>query len=93
MREFAQRAFAHVGFDIAWKGVGVDEIGFDKNSGRELIFIDPIYFRPAEVDLLIGDSTKARNVLGWQPRTTFHELVEQLVDAELDAMQRKITDI
>ena len=80
VREFVEKAFALRGFDIAWKGSGIDEIGYDKNTGRELIFVSEKYFRPAEVEELLGDSTKARNELGWIPKIGFDELVKEMVD-------------
>ena len=79
VREFVEKAFAVKGFDIAWKGSGIDEIGYDKNTDRELIFISEKYFRPAEVERLLGDSSKAKNVLGWQSNTTFDELINEMV--------------
>jgi GDPmannose 4,6-dehydratase len=80
VREFVEKAFALRGFDIAWKGDGIDEIGYDKNTGSELIFVSEKYFRPAEVEELLGDSTKARNELGWIPKIGFDELVKEMVD-------------
>jgi GDPmannose 4,6-dehydratase len=80
VREFVEKAFALRGFDIAWKGTGIDEIGYDKNTGRELIFVSEKYFRPAEVEELLGDSTKARTELGWVPKISFDELVKEMVD-------------
>jgi GDPmannose 4,6-dehydratase len=68
------------GFDIKWRGEGLDEVGYDVNSGRELVFVSSKYFRPAEVDELLGDSTKARTVLGWNPKYTFAELVKEMVE-------------
>jgi GDPmannose 4,6-dehydratase len=82
VREFVEKAFALRGFDINWKGEGIDEIGYDANTGRELIFISDKYFRPAEVDELLGDSTKARTVLGWNPKYTFDDLVKEMVDTD-----------
>jgi len=79
VRTFIEKAFDLKGIDIVWKGEGVDEVGYDSNTGREYIFIDAKYFRPAEVELLIGDSTKARTVLGWVPKIEFEELVERMV--------------
>ncbi len=80
VREFIELAFSIKGFDIKWKGIGVNEIGYDSKTGRELIFIDPKYFRPAEVEQLLGDSTKAQKVLGWKPKTSFQELVKEMVE-------------
>lgn len=82
VRTFIEKAFALKGIQIAWKGEGVDEVGYDILSGREYIFIDAKYFRPAEVELLIGDSTKARLVLEWEPKIEFDELVNRMVTAD-----------
>jgi len=79
VREFVEKSFALKGFNIVWKGEGVNEIGYDSNTGKELIFISEKYFRPTEVDELLGDSTKAKNELGWVPKTSFQELVEEMV--------------
>lgn len=82
VREFIEKSFALKGFDIKWKGEGVDEIGYDAKTGRELIFIDTKYFRPAEVDELLGDATKAYQTLGWKPSITFDKLIEEMVDED-----------
>jgi len=82
VREFIEIAFKLKGFDILWKGEGVNEIGYDKNTGRELIFVDECYFRPAEVEELLGDSTKARTELGWEPKYSFEELVKEMVEQD-----------
>jgi GDPmannose 4,6-dehydratase len=82
VREFVEKAFALKGFDIKWKGEGLNEVGYDANSGRELIFISEKYFRPAEVDELLGDSSKAKRVLGWCAKTSFDDLVKEMVDAD-----------
>lgn len=79
VREFVEKSFALKGFNIEWKGEGINEIGYDSITGKELIFISEKYFRPAEVDELLGDSLKARNELGWVPKTSFQELVEEMV--------------
>ena len=79
VREFIEKAFLHRGFHIQWKGEGVNEIGYDANTGRELVFIDAKYFRPAEVEQLLGDNTKAKRELGWTPKVTFDELVKRMV--------------
>jgi GDPmannose 4,6-dehydratase len=83
VREFVERAFARVGTDIAWEGEGVDEVGRCRQTGRALVRVDPRYFRPAEVELLLGDATRARTDLGWQPQVRFEALVEEMVDADL----------
>lgn len=82
VREFVVKAFALRGFEIQWKGEGINEIGFDANTGRDLIFISSKYFRPTEVDELLGDSTKAYNDFGWKPMISFDELVKDMVDAD-----------
>jgi GDPmannose 4,6-dehydratase len=80
VREFIEKSFALKGFDIKWKGSDLDEIGYDNNTGRELIFVSDKYYRPTEVDELLGDSTKARTFLNWKPQYTFDELVQEMVD-------------
>jgi GDPmannose 4,6-dehydratase len=83
VRELVERAFAHVGRRIAWRGKGVDEVGIDAATGKDLVRIDPRYFRPTEVDELLGDPSKARAKLGWAPKTTFADLVAEMVEADL----------
>ncbi len=83
VREFVQRAFAHVNIPIEWSGSGVNEVGRNALSGKVLVRIDPRYFRPTEVELLCGDATKAKTILGWQPTVTFHELVTIMMEADL----------
>ena len=75
VREFIEAAFAHVGISIEWRGTGVNEQGIDARTGKVLVMVEPRYFRPTEVDILMGDYTKAKTVLGWEPRVTFKELV------------------
>ena len=82
VREFIERSFALKGYNIKWKGEGVNEIGFDENTGKELIFISDKYFRPAEVEELLGDSTKAKKELGWTLKYSFDELVREMVENE-----------
>jgi len=84
VREFVEKSFKIKGFDIKWKGEGVNEIGYDINTGRELIFISEKYFRPAEVEELLGDSTKARTELGWVPSYSFNDLVNEMVEADCE---------
>ena len=79
VREFVEKAFALKGYNIKWKGEGLNEIGYDENTGKEIIIISEKYFRPAEVDELLGDSTKARNELGWKPKCSFDDLVIDMV--------------
>ena len=80
VREFIEKAFSLRGFDIKWKGKGLEEIGYDSKTGRELIFISEKYFRPTEVDELLGNSNKAKEQLGWIPKVTFDKLVEEMVE-------------
>ena len=82
VRSFIEKAFALKGFDIEWKGEGVNEVGFDRNTGKELIFIDEKYFRPAEVEELLGDPAKAEKDLGWTPTCTFDQLVKEMVESD-----------
>ena len=82
VREFVEKTFKMRGFDIKWKGEGVDEVGYDEKTGRELVFVSEKYFRPAEVEELLGDSTKARTNLGWLPEYTFETLVQEMVDCD-----------
>jgi GDPmannose 4,6-dehydratase len=87
VREFDEKAFACVGRTIVWQGEGADEKGLDQKSGEVLIAVDPRYFRPTEVEALIGDPRKAHNKLGWRHRVTFDELVNEMVKADLDAVR------
>ena len=80
IRELIEIAFNIKGIEIMWKGSGIDEVGYDKNTGKEYIFINPKYFRPAEVDLLIGDASKANKVLDWRPNTTINKLLREMVE-------------
>jgi GDPmannose 4,6-dehydratase len=89
VREFIERAFACVDRAIVWRGEGVDEVGIDERSGRELVRVDARYFRPTEVDLLLGDPSKARKRLGWRHQTSFAELVREMVEADLVAVERE----
>lgn len=83
VRDFVECAFAHVGRTIIWRGEGVDEVGYEPITGRELVKIDPRYFRPTEVEQLLGDASKAQQKLGWTPKTKFRELVSEMVANDL----------
>jgi GDPmannose 4,6-dehydratase len=83
VREFVEAAFAAADMELEWEGEGVNEVGRDRRTGRVLARVAPEFFRPAEVDLLLGDSTKARERLGWSPSTTFARLVELMVEADI----------
>ncbi len=90
IREFAELAFAEVGMAIEWRGTGADETGTDKGTGNTIIEVDPRYFRPTEVEILLGDAGKAREKLGWQPRVTFPELVTMMIEADLKLSRREL---
>src|SRR5580658_10308619 len=88
VREFVEKAFAHVGRSIVWKGTGVQEQGIDAKDGRVLVEIDPRYFRPTEVERLLGDPSKARQKLGWKHKVSFDQLVREMVETDLSEMRR-----
>ena len=89
IREFLENAFRYAGFDIVWKGKDIEEKGIDKKTGKILIEISPEFFRPAEVDVLLGDYSKAREKLGWQPRTKFEDLVGIMVEADIKRIEQE----
>jgi GDPmannose 4,6-dehydratase len=88
VREFVERAFAHVGRQIEWRGTEAQEEGIDPRDGRTLVAVDPRYFRPTEVDALLGDPTKARTKLGWHHKVSFDELVSEMVETDLRELRR-----
>ncbi len=88
VREFAEAAFAEIGVSLAWRGEGRDEVGFDAATGAERVRVDPRYFRPTEVDALLGDASKARAAFGWTPQTGFRALVAEMVAADLAEARR-----
>lgn len=87
VREFVERAFAVVGRRVRWRGEGLNEVGIDDASGKELVKVDPRYFRPTEVDILMGDPSKARSKLGWKHKVKFDDLVAEMVTSDLDAIR------
>jgi GDPmannose 4,6-dehydratase len=87
VREFCERAFARAGIPLAFRGEGVKEIGVNDATGDEVVVIDPRYFRPTEVDLLLGDPSKVSSTLGWRPTVTFGQLVDMMVDSDLAAVR------
>jgi GDPmannose 4,6-dehydratase len=87
VREFVQRCAALLEMDLTWSGSGVEEKALDRD-GNVVVGVDPRYFRPTEVETLLGDASKARRELGWVPRTSFEELVEEMVASDLKAAQR-----
>ncbi len=92
VREFVEAAFREVGIEIVWRGSGVDEKGYDAKTGKVLVDVDPKFFRPAEVDLLLGDPAKAERELGWQRKVSFVELVKIMVRADLEKYGGKISE-
>ncbi len=79
VKDFVDEAAPYFGFNIEWRGEGLDEFGYCLNTNRTVITVNPKYFRPAEVETLLGDPTKAKEVLGWEPKHSFQELVEEMV--------------
>jgi GDPmannose 4,6-dehydratase len=89
VREFVELSFAHVGVTIEWRGKDVEEVGVDSKTGKEVVAIDPRYFRPTEVDLLLGDPRKAHQQLGWRHKTSFPELVREMMESDLSRVQKE----
>jgi GDPmannose 4,6-dehydratase len=92
VREFVELAFAEIGRGIEWRGKGVEETGVDRKTGKTVIRIDPTYFRFTEVDELIGDASKARQKLGWKPKTSFAQLVKEMVAGDLAIARREVAN-
>ena len=93
VRDFVEKAFAVVGVELAWTGAGPDEIGVRTDTGETVVQIDPRYYRPTEVDLLLGDATKARERLGWTPSHTLDELVSEMVEMDLRAARAEVVSL
>jgi GDPmannose 4,6-dehydratase len=89
IRDFCKMAFSEVGIDIEWKGQEVNEKGIDRSTGKVIIEVDPRYFRPTEVDLLLGDSTKSRTKLGWKPKYDLPMLVKEMVREDLKEAKKE----
>lgn len=89
VRHLVERAFAESGMQIVWEGKGVDEKGRDAATGRIVVEVDPRYFRPTEVDLLLGDASKAKRVLGWEARTTFEQMIAEMVRSDISVIRRE----
>jgi len=83
IREFVELAFRHVGIEISWKGSGIDEVGYDKQTGRIYVTVDPLYFRPVEVDVLIGDATRIKKDFGWNPEYKFSDIIKEMMEHDL----------
>ena len=89
IREFCELAFNELGINIEWQNSGVNEIGVDAKSGKKIIGIDEKYYRPTEVDELLGDASKAKNELGWEPKTSFEELVKIMVHSDWEKVKKR----
>lgn len=90
VREFVETAFRHVGMTVEWSGTGVNEVGIDKETGKMIVSINPAFFRPAEVEILLGDATKAESKLGWKREVSFSSLVERMVENDLKLVEKEI---
>lgn len=90
VREFVDTAFKHVGIDIVWEGKGVDEVGKDKKTGKILVKVNPQFFRPAEVELLLGNPEKAEKKLGWKRDISFSELVERMIRNDMELVEKEV---
>jgi GDPmannose 4,6-dehydratase len=88
VRDFVNFAWGHLSKKIRWEGVGVDEKGFDEESGNLIVAVDPRYFRPTEVETLLGDPTKAKEKLGWVPKISLEEMVHEMMENDLTLAQR-----
>ena len=89
IREFTECAFAEVGITLEWSGSGVDEKGRDVKNGKIMVSVDPAYFRPTEVDMLIGDASKARDILGWQPTCNLQQMIEEMIKSDLEEAHKE----
>jgi GDPmannose 4,6-dehydratase len=92
VREFVEEAFAVMGEEISWKGTGIEETGILKSTGKTVVAIDPRYYRPTEVDLLLGNPSKAKEKLGWAPKVTFKELVKIMMKADFEKIKKRCDD-
>jgi len=90
VRYFVEQAFGHCEIELDWQGEGVDEVGLCRKTGRTLVAVDPRYFRPTEVDLLLGDSTKARTKLGWAPKASLADMIQEMVQADVESTRRVV---
>lgn len=88
VREFVEESFKYIGKEIEWRGEGVAEVGVEKGTDVVRVRVNPKFFRPTEVDLLLGDASKAKRILGWTPRVNFHELVKDMMEADIALMER-----
>jgi GDPmannose 4,6-dehydratase len=90
VREFVHTAGRNLGFDIRWEGEGIHEKGIDQNTGRCVVAVDPTYFRPTEVNALLGDASLARDALGWKPKTSFEDMVAEMIAQDLRDAERDL---
>jgi GDPmannose 4,6-dehydratase len=90
IREFVEETFKVLGEEIVWRGKGIEEKGVLKSSGKVVVSIDKRYFRPTEVDILIGNPLKAKEILGWEPKITFRELVRIMVNSDFEKVKKRI---
>ena len=90
VREFVELAFGHTGVAICWEGSGIEEKGLDDKTGRVLVEVDPRYFRPTEVEHLLGDPSKAKRILGWTPKVRFTELVAMMLQADIEEAKKEL---
>ncbi len=93
VREFVEKAFAHAGDQIEWRGEGIEEEGYSAKTGKKLVAIDPRYFRPTEVEMLCGDASKAKELLDWEAATSFDELISEMMDADMELIQDADSDL
>ena len=91
IREFCELAFKELNIEIKWKGIGANEVGIDRLSGKEIIAIDSNYYRPTEVELLVGDATKAKKLLNWEPKYNLNSLVSEMISSDLDKIKKTIS--
>jgi GDPmannose 4,6-dehydratase len=88
VREFVEIAARELGIDVVWQGQGVEEVGLNARSGKEIVAVDPRYFRPTEVETLLGDPSKAKKQLGWEPKISFQDMVSEMVVEDLKLAER-----
>lgn len=89
VREFVEEAAKHLGMDIKWSGKGLNEKGIDRKTGKTIVEVNPIYFRPAEVEFLLGDASKARKILGWKPKVTFKALAKLMAESDFELVKKE----
>ena len=92
IRDFVQEAARACGFDIIWQGDGMDEIGIDRNTNKTIVKVNPKFFRPAEVELLVGDPSKAQEILGWKRKISYKELCRLMVEEDIKRYESKLSD-